>query len=194
MTNQTAAPGWYHAEGDPAGTQRYWDGAQWSAEPVPPPPTQPNPMAPGYPSTNGATAATGDPFERNFWENFRFVAFENYANFDGRARRREYWLFTLAHIVIGVALIFPTLFFVDENEGITGLGWLPFGLAVIFGLAMIIPSIAVAVRRLHDTDRSGKWYFVSLIPYLGGLILFVMLAIDGTAGANRYGPDPKWRS
>jgi uncharacterized membrane protein YhaH (DUF805 family) len=64
-------------------------------------------------------------------------------------------------------------------------------LLVIFYLAVLIPSIAVAVRRLHDQDKSGAYYFVNFIPYVGGLIFLILMVIEGTPGPNQYGPDPK---
>ncbi|WP_194140627.1 DUF805 domain-containing protein [Flavobacterium hungaricum] len=107
-------------------------------------------------------------------EMFKKVVFENYANFDGRARRREYWMFVLGYYV----LIF-VLAFVSAIVPIVG----PLVLAVGV-LGVIVPSIAVSVRRMHDVGKSG-WY--CLIPYYN----LYLYCIDGEKGANQYGPDPK---
>lgn len=114
---------------------------------------------------------------------------ENYANFDGRARRKEYWMFTLFNVLIifglyalvgvGIAMESETLSFVF------------IGLAAIYALATIIPSIAVVVRRLHDQDKSGWYYFVGLIPLIGGIWILILMVTEGTVGDNQYGPDPK---
>jgi uncharacterized membrane protein YhaH (DUF805 family) len=79
-------------------------------------------------------------------------------------------------------------------DGFVGLGDPEAGiglLSVIYGLAVLIPSIAVGVRRLHDTDRSGWWLLISLIPLIGGIVLLVFFVLDGTPGENRFGPNPK---
>ena len=105
---------------------------------------------------------------------------ENYANFNGRARRKEYWMFFLFNMIfIFVAAMIDL-----------ALGTFPL-LYVIYGLAVIVPSIAVFVRRLHDTGKSGWWFFIALIPFIGGIWLLVLMCIDGDAGANSYGPSPK---
>ena len=110
---------------------------------------------------------------------------KKYAVLDGRARRKEYWMFVLVNFVITVALslISPLI-----GVGARG-GW---GLlAVIYTLAMIIPSITVHVRRLHDIDRSGWWMWISLIPLVGVLVLLLYAVREGTPGSNQYGPNPK---
>ena len=104
----------------------------------------------------------------------------NYANFNGRARRSEYWWFLLVVNVLFAALAFVALL-VSEVLIV---------ILAIFALAVILPALAVTVRRLHDTNRSGWWILVNLIPYVGGLVLLVLCAFAGTSGPNRYGPDP----
>jgi uncharacterized membrane protein YhaH (DUF805 family) len=114
---------------------------------------------------------------------------QRYAEFTGRSRRMEYWMFTLIHSIIVLVLCL----------GITGFGMLklPFvgaasGLiAAAYGLAALIPCFAVTVRRLHDTGKSGWWILIGLVPVVGGIALLVMTILDGTRGANQYGPDPK---
>jgi uncharacterized membrane protein YhaH (DUF805 family) len=108
------------------------------------------------------------------------VVKDNYANFDGRARRLEYWMFVLFNILFAVAACIVDLI----------LGTFPL-LYVVYILAIIVPGIAVTVRRLHDVGKSGWWYFICLIPIIGGIWLLVLLCTDGTPGANNYGPSPK---
>ncbi len=103
--------------------------------------------------------------------------FGNYANFNGRARRSEYWWFVLFVTIIESALYFV---FIPLPE-------VGFALLAILALAIILPSLAVTVRRLHDTDRSGWWFLIQLIPF-GGLVLLVFMVLSGTSGTNRYGP------
>lgn len=111
---------------------------------------------------------------------------DNYANFEGRARRQEFWMFYLFHIII----IFILAFVVGLMGGADG-SFLPFIPLLLYFLATIVPMIAVSVRRLHDTGKSGWYYLVSFIPYVGGIILLVLLAIDGDKETNQYGPNPK---
>lgn len=104
---------------------------------------------------------------------------ENYAVFDGRARRKEYWMFVLVNffISIGIGLV----------EGLLGLGQI---LGSLYGLAILIPFFAVSVRRLHDSGRTGWWVLLWLIPLLGTLVLILFFCFEGDAGDNEYGPDP----
>jgi uncharacterized membrane protein YhaH (DUF805 family) len=119
-----------------------------------------------------------------------FNVWKKYAVFSGRARRKEYWMFVLFNLIAAIILmvldnLFGTNFTVGEMV-------LPYGfLYLIYMLAIIIPSLAVAVRRLHDTDRSGGWIFISLVPFIGGIWLLVLMCLEGTRGANRFGEDPK---
>ena len=108
------------------------------------------------------------------------VVKDNYANFDGRARRKEYWMFVLFNILFAFAAVI-----VDYVVGTFPLFY------AVYILGVIIPGIAVTVRRLHDTGKSGWWYFIVLIPIIGGIWLLVLLCTDGTADANSYGPSPK---
>jgi uncharacterized membrane protein YhaH (DUF805 family) len=104
---------------------------------------------------------------------------KNYVGFSGRARRKEYWTFTVISVLIMVVLMI-----IDKAAG-TGF------LTGIYGLAVLIPSLAVTVRRLHDTGRSGWWVLIGLIPFVGGLILLVFTFLEGQPNANDYGPNPK---
>lgn len=121
---------------------------------------------------------------------YKKVVFENYANFSGRARRSEYWYFALMQFLIILVILGAGIATAGLDEGLTGLGvfWM---LYVIYVLATFIPGLAVAVRRLHDSGKSGWYYFVALIPFIGGLWLLFLLFTEGTNGPNDYGPDPK---
>ena len=105
---------------------------------------------------------------------------KKYADFNGRARRTEYWLFVLFSMVI--AMVLGVVDYVLGTPGIIGL---------IFALAILIPSIAVGVRRLHDTDRNGWWLLIAFIPIIGTIALLIFLLLDGTPGDNRFGANPK---
>jgi uncharacterized membrane protein YhaH (DUF805 family) len=117
---------------------------------------------------------------------YKKVVLENYANFNGRARRSEYWYFVLASIII---TIIATI--LDSALGIN-FDPLPYGyLYFIYAIAVLIPSLAVVVRRLHDVGKSGWYYFIVLIPIVGAIWLLVLLCTEGDQGENDYGPDPK---
>lgn len=121
------------------------------------------------------------------------MPYRRYADFSGRSCRKEYWMFqlfiVLVAIVLGVILFTGTAASSDGEPGslLFSLAAIPFGIWVI---ATIIPSIAVQVRRFHDQDRSGWMILLGFIPYVGGIIVFVFMLLEGTRGANRYGPDP----
>lgn len=106
---------------------------------------------------------------------------QNYANFNGRARRKEYWMFQLFNSIIIIALYFLGLV-------VSGIF---IGLYVLYALAILIPSLAVTVRRLHDIGKSGWWYFICLVPIIGGIWLLILTCTEGTRGSNAYGLDPK---
>ena len=118
--------------------------------------------------------------------NWYLECLRKYGVFGGRARRKEYWYFVLFNIIISIVLVF-----IDVETGSfsaeVGLGLL----SGIYLLAVLIPSVAVTVRRLHDTDHSGWWFLISLIPIIGAIVLFVFTVQDSNAGENKYGPSPK---
>ncbi len=105
------------------------------------------------------------------------TCFNKYATFSGRATRSEYWWFFLFYIIAYIALIALTV--VSESLAL---------LALVFSLGMLIPSIAVGARRLHDTDKSAWWLLLGIVPLIG-LLLIYFLAIPGTQGDNRFGPE-----
>jgi len=120
---------------------------------------------------------------------------DNYANFTGRARRREYWMFTLVYMIILIACtvldnILGTVFMMDVGplgEISMGYGWV----YTICGLIHFIPGLAVVVRRLHDVGKSGWFYLIILIPFIGLLWLLILYCTEGPKENNKWGPDPK---
>lgn len=123
---------------------------------------------------------------------FKRVVFENYANFRGRASRSEYWLYSLF-----VFIISTLLFFLESACLISGLGGDSSGLAIVgtlvyvvsalLPLVLLIPNLAVTVRRLHDTNHSGWWFFIIFFPFVGAIWLLVLLCTGSDAGKNDYG-------
>jgi len=110
----------------------------------------------------------------------------NYSNFDGRARRMEYWMFQLINLLFSLGLLLVGLLL-----GL-GFGAFPFAfISIIYAIGIFIPSIAVTVRRLHDTGKSGWVILLGFIPFVGAIILLVFLLSDSTYGTNQYGPNPK---
>jgi len=105
---------------------------------------------------------------------------KKYAEFSGRARRSEYWYFALANFIVAVVLNLIDI-------GIFGFGVLSW----IYGLGVLIPGLAVGIRRLHDTNRSGWWLLLAFIPLIGAIVLIVFLVQEGTDGENQYGANPK---
>ena len=112
--------------------------------------------------------------------NWYLGCWKKYAEFSGRARRKELWMFVLFNFLVSVAIGI-----VDGILGTNG------ALGGLYSLAVLIPSLAVAARRLHDTDRSGWWQLIALVPLIGFIILLVFLCGDSKSGANRFGANPK---
>lgn len=119
------------------------------------------------------------------------MPFKRYADFNGRSRRMEYWMFSLFILIVVFVLALITGLLGAFSGGGDTIGAIFLVPAGLFVLATIIPSIAVTVRRFHDQDKSGWFYLLSFIPYLGGIIVFVFMCLEGTSGPNQYGPDPK---
>jgi uncharacterized membrane protein YhaH (DUF805 family) len=113
-------------------------------------------------------------------------ALRKYATFEGRARRKEYWFFVLFNFlaVVVLSVVDMGIGTFDEKAEI-GL------LSGVYLLAVLIPSIAVTVRRLHDTDRSGWWILLNVIPVVGSVLILVFVILDSQPGGNRFGPNPK---
>ena len=116
---------------------------------------------------------------------------KRYADFQGRSRRKEYWMFTLGYIILIaiIAVLGGVMGAFDESGGAGSTIFL--GLIVVVALALFIPGLAVQVRRFHDQDKSGWFVLLGFIPYVGGLIVLIFMLLEGTKGPNRFGPDPK---
>lgn len=112
--------------------------------------------------------------------------FKQYFDFSGRARRREYWMFIVFYIVFYVGVLI--------SDEILGTGSMSNGTGILSGiytLVTFIPSLAVTVRRLHDTNRSGWYVLLGLIPVIGFIIILIFAVTDSEPGSNEYGPNPK---
>ena len=118
--------------------------------------------------------------------NWYLHVLKNYATFSGRARRKEYWMFFLFNVLISLGLgvldVVAGTYSVEYETGF---------FSGLYSLLVLIPGIAVGVRRLHDTNRSGWWILISLIPIIGVLVLFVFMCLDSQPGTNRFGVNPK---
>jgi len=113
-------------------------------------------------------------------------ALSKYADFSGRSRRREYWYFHLFNLIISIILFGMCVSLVNVT-GIAVLGFLYF----LYSLFIFIPSLALIVRRLHDTGRSGWWFLIFLVPIIGAIILLIFTVTDSNEGDNKYGASPK---
>ncbi|HIP18667.1 MAG TPA: DUF805 domain-containing protein [Sulfurovum sp.] len=129
-----------------------------------------------------------EQFNRYFIETIK----NRYAKFDGRASRSEYWFYTLFYLIIAIAVgmvdtavVNPMLGIAPEQAAQGGI------LQFILALALLVPSIAIGVRRLHDTGKSGWWLLIGLIPIVGALVLIFFYVTDSQAGSNMYGENPK---
>lgn len=119
--------------------------------------------------------------------------YSQYATFSGRARRSEYWYFYLFSFLISMFVYLPGLMLgMPSEEGGSGspVGMLLLVAYAVFVLASFLPSLAVLVRRLHDTGRSGWWFWIGLVPFIGGIWLFVLMLLPSTEGDNEYGTQP----
>ncbi|HHQ5452489.1 DUF805 domain-containing protein [Aeromonas veronii] len=113
--------------------------------------------------------------------NWYISVLKQYAVFSGRARRTEYWMFVLCNVIVMLLLGMVDKLIGGDNELISS----------IYSLAVLLPSLAVAARRLHDTDRSAWWLLLGLIPIIGTLVLIYFMVCNGQKGPNRFGDDPK---
>jgi uncharacterized membrane protein YhaH (DUF805 family) len=117
--------------------------------------------------------------------NWYLQALKKYADFSGRARRKEYWFYMLFYVIILVVLSICDGFIGTTMQSGVGI------LTLIYILAVLIPTIAVSVRRLHDTGRSGWWILIELVPIVGIFIFLYFMVSDSNPGTNAYGPSPK---
>ena len=119
---------------------------------------------------------------------YMFMPLKRYAEFDGRSRRKEYWMFFLLQMSIAVAFAILGLAVGQVSQSLT---MVVQGINILVSLGLLIPGIAVSIRRLHDQDKSGWYLLMGLIPCAGVFILLFFMLQEGTPGRNQYGPDPK---
>lgn len=122
---------------------------------------------------------------------FTFIK-NNYANFKGRLRRKDYWSFALLTFCIYLAIyaVVYILTYIFGGEAVTAASIYSV-ITGIIGLILLVPSLAISIRRLHDINKSGWFLLLALIPIVGGIILLIFACIEGTRGPNEYGEDPK---
>jgi uncharacterized membrane protein YhaH (DUF805 family) len=118
--------------------------------------------------------------------NWYLEVLKKYVVFEGRARRKEYWFFILFNVLISTALGFIDWLTGNINPE-TGIGIL----SGIYALGVMLPGMAVSVRRLHDTGRSGWWLLITFLPVIGAILFFYFMVLDGNPERNEYGPSPK---
>ena len=128
----------------------------------------------------------------NFNHYFLDTVKYNYANFNGRATRSDYWYFVLFYLLISIVLSLIDLYAINPVLGMTPEEAARGGiLSVVFALAMLLPQIGLGIRRLHDIGKSGWWYLLILIPLIGTLVLLFFFVTDSQIGDNEYGANPK---
>ena len=118
--------------------------------------------------------------------NWYLSALKQYAVFKGRARRKEYWFFVLFNLIASLVLTVVD-FMTGSLDVELGMGLL----SGLYSLAILIPSLAVTVRRLHDTDHTGWWLLIGLVPLIGAIVLLIFTLQDSKPGDNQYGANPK---
>lgn len=118
--------------------------------------------------------------------NWYFKVLKMYANFSGRARRKEYWMFTLFHY-LAIIILFVIDGITGSLDSESGFGLL----SALYILGTIIPGLAVTVRRLHDSGRTGWWLLLYFIPLIGPLTIFIFTVFDSEPSTNEYGDNPK---
>lgn len=114
-------------------------------------------------------------------------AFANWRRWEGRTRRRDYWLFTLANAIVTL-ILFVLLFVWDDNKAFNVITLLAF---IVYVLVSVVPAVAITIRRLHDIEKSGYYYFLQFIPLVGTVWFIILMSIKGDYGKNKYGADPK---
>jgi uncharacterized membrane protein YhaH (DUF805 family) len=143
------------------------------------------PIAPLYVALHALELASEEDW--GILMDWMLMPLRRYADFSGRSRRKEYWMFLLGVVIAAVVL--------SIVEGILGMSGMVGGvygpLTTLLMLGVLVPSIACQVRRFHDQDKSGWFVLLAFIPFLGGLAVLVFMLLEGTRGDNRFGPDPK---
>jgi uncharacterized membrane protein YhaH (DUF805 family) len=130
-------------------------------------------------------------------EHFKTAVFHKYADFRTRSSRSEYWYFLLVYIILSIILLIPIFGSlgslaaaeVGEEPSIGMVAMICMGIWFLLVLILIIPSIAVSVRRLHDSGKSGLWYLIAFVPF-GSIVLLVLMCLDSEPGTNKWGPNP----
>lgn len=115
---------------------------------------------------------------------------KNYLNFKDRSTRKDYWYFELTSAIIMLCFFLINLHFIRQDNPLAALSLV---LTYLYVISVIIPSVALAIRRLHDLNRPFPWIFIPFIPVIGWILFLGLLVMDGTKGPNNYGPDPKGR-
>ena len=144
----------------------------------------------GYQQPSYGYGYQEDDNELSLWGFYMKCLKDKYASFDGRARRKEFWSFALFNAIIYFIFYAVGIFLAVSTRSET-LALIVFGILGIYALGVIIPSLAVTVRRLHDIGKGGGWIFISFVPFVGGLILLVFTLWASEAGENRFGSNPK---
>ena len=124
---------------------------------------------------------------KNYFVN---VIKNKYADFSGRARRSEYWYFALFNIIISILMAIVGVlvgYLMGEDTGAI----VTLGLMTVYSLALLIPSLALVIRRLHDSGKSGWMALLGFVPVVGGIILLVFLLLESEPNTNKWGPNPK---
>jgi uncharacterized membrane protein YhaH (DUF805 family) len=124
--------------------------------------------------------------------NYYTDVLKKYAVFSGRARRKEYWMFALwnfiaCFVIVTMVGLMAAIVLVTKNPALSGL----FLLVPLYSLGVFVPNLAVAVRRLHDTNHSAWWLLIAVIPVIGAIVLLIFMVLDSQPGDNKYGPNPK---
>jgi uncharacterized membrane protein YhaH (DUF805 family) len=193
VTSTTAQPGWYLDPSDVA-RQRYWDGIAWA------PVSHPRSLSPYPADTYQDTVPVKG---MSFTQAVRSVLTQ-YAGFSGRARRSEYWWYSLFHAIVALvvmtcAISVALITSLPATDPPTEAEAAAMGIALLIAilvtdlllLTLFLPGLALIIRRLHDTGRSGWYYLITLIPF-GGIVLLVFMFEDSGRGPNQYGPSPKY--
>ena len=123
--------------------------------------------------------------------NWYLTVLKNYAGFSCRARRQEFWMFYLLNIFLIMVVSIMVFLTKDTDTILESFAYGLSSLFFIYSLIILIHSLAVSVRRLHDVGKSGWFLLIGLIPFIGGIILLVFMCLDSEAGENKYGPNPK---
>ena len=171
----SVGPGWYHGNMDPEGTERWFNGERWVGDARP---------VVDYLS-NKFPGGERSPIE------WMTLPYKRYADFGGRSTRAEYWWFQLLYVGMLVLLGLPGLLLLDTSFEFLGITMLVFCGILFFG--SIIPSWAVIIRRLHDTNKSGLWILSTFIPFvgiIGSFAIMLFMFLPGDQGDNRYGRSP----